>query len=344
MKCKRNFPNELRLKLLTGSALLAIMAGASNASTLTLTPVAVADGFHLFTFATVNPGSANTFNYGTFGIAVVPNGDVVVSNYPNDTRYVFSDMDGQTVGSALHTVSPSGSGVVAYATAGGQAYGGVNGQFVQFNNDGTVNHVLTGVTAGTDLGMAGNPVDGHIIASSSAGLIDIDPKANGGAGSFRVISPSGDGDGVSVSPDGKIAYSEQGGINGYNIATGALVYSSGGLFNSPDGTSVITSKNSLNGEIIVNNNNGEIDLLNTATNAVTVLATGGTRGDYVSPDTNNGTLFLDYSDIVARLSCGANCNTGGQPQPTSPEPSTLGLLGLPLLALGIGAIRRRSRS
>jgi hypothetical protein len=86
------------------------------------------------------------------------------------------------------------SGTTAYATAGGKAYGGLSGQFVQFNPDGTVNHVLTGVTTGTDLGMWGNPVTGHIEASSGSGLIDINPLANGGLGSFRVINAGGDGD------------------------------------------------------------------------------------------------------------------------------------------------------
>ena len=73
--------------------------------------------------------------------------------------------------------------------------------------------------------MWGNPITGHIEASSGAGLIDIDPLANGGLGSFRVINASGDGDGVSVSPDGKTVYSEQGNIQGYDIATGTQVFS-----------------------------------------------------------------------------------------------------------------------
>ena len=59
---------------------------------------------------------------------------------------------------------------------------------IWFNADGSINHILTGVTATTDFGMWGNPVTGHIEASSGAGLIDINPLANGGAGSFRVIN------------------------------------------------------------------------------------------------------------------------------------------------------------
>ncbi len=329
-------------KIISPAIVLLALSGAASASSLNLTAAGVADGFTLSTFATLNPSNANTFNFGTFGIAVASNGDIVTSNSPNDTRYVFKDMDGQTVASALQMVTPSGSGTSAYATAGGQAYGGVSGQFVQFKSDGTVSHILTGVTAGTDLGMWGNPVNGHIIATSSAGLIDIDPKANGGTGSFRVINAGGNGDGVSVSPDGKIAYVEQGQINGYDIATGKLVYSSGFLFNSPDGTGVISSKNNLDGKIIVNTNAGQVDLLDPITNTSVAIAAGGTRGDYVSPDTNNGTLFLDYSDTIERLSCGPNCNIGGGPVPSAaPEPSTLTLLGLPLFTIGVGLLRRR---
>ncbi len=323
---------------LLAPAIVTLAVSGVQASSLQLTATGVADGFALTTFATTNPGNTG---YGTFGIAIGSDGNVITSNFPDDTRYVFKDMDGQTLSSALHTVTPSGSSGTAFATAGGHAYGGVSGQFVEFNNDGTVNHVLTGVTATTYLGMWGNPVGGHIVATSNAGLIDINPAANGGAGSFRVINSLGNGDGVSISPDGKTAYVEQGQINGYDIASGKVVYSSGSLFNSPDGTGVISSTNALNGQIIVNTNSGEIDLLDPITNTSVALATSGTRGDYVSPDTNNGTLLLDYSDTIERLSCGPNCTIGGPPSPNAPEPSTFALLGLPLLAIGANLFRRR---
>jgi hypothetical protein len=124
-------------------------------------------------------------------------------------------------------------------------------------------------------------------------------------------------------------YSEQGNaIIGYDIASGTPVFSSSPAgFNSADGTGVISSTNNLNGDIIVNNNNGEVDLLDPVTKAVTIIATGGSRGDYASPDTNNGTLFLDFADVVGRLSCGADCSIGGGPPPPStPEPASLTLL------------------
>ncbi|MDQ2778050.1 MAG: hypothetical protein M3Y32_00670 [Pseudomonadota bacterium] len=173
---------------------------------------------------------------------------VLVSNSQNDTRYVFNNVDGQTTASAVNNVASSGSGTVGYATAGGLASGGVSGnggQLVQFKKDGTVDHVLSGVNESAYLGMWGAP-NGHIIASAGGGrLVDIDPLANGGLGSSRLIATPGSTDGVSVSPDGTRAIVEISGlIQIYNIASGALlnIYSDSSL-NSVDGTGVITSTN-----------------------------------------------------------------------------------------------------
>lgn len=332
------------LKLILPVAVFALVSTQAFGNGLTLTAAGVSDGFTLTTFTTLNPGDTG---FGPFGIAVASNGNVIISNWPTGKLYVFPDSDGQTTASALFT-QPSNSGTTAYATAGGHPYGSQNGRFVEFNSDGTVNHTLTGVTAGPSLGMWGNPVNGHIIATSSSGLIDIDPLANGGTGSFRVITAGGNGDGVSVSPNGMTAYVEQGGqINGYDIASGNMVFSSGPLvgLSGADGSGVISSTNSLNGDLIINFNSGGIGLMDPATKTFTVIANGGNRGDYVSPDTNNGTLFLDYSDTVERLSCGADCSIGGPPPPppsNTPEPGTLALFGTALL--GVAMLLRRQRA
>ena len=183
---------------------------------------------------------------------------------------------------------------------------------------------------------------GHIIATTDSGqLVDITPGANAGAGSARVIATPGTGfDGVSVNAAGTQAIIENSGlIQVYDIATGALLhtYNPG---NSPDGTGVI-SGGPLSGQIIANGNNGTIVLIDPSGNgglgSFTTIASGGTRGDYTAADPN-GTLFLDYSDIVARLSCGAGCSIGGG-TPGVPEPVTLSIPGTGLLGL---ALARRS--
>jgi hypothetical protein len=329
----------MKLSIMLLSAIIAggAVVGAHPASaTLALTPDGIADGFVLSTFATTNPGNTGCCS-GPFGLGVNSAGNVLV-NTGAGTLYVFSDVDGQTPGTALFTQS-SNNFVGAFTSVNGTVYGSTDGgNYESFNLDGTVANpnafpLLTGESG---LGMWTNPVTGHILSNSGLGLIDINPAT----GNFFVIT-SGGGDGVSVSPDGKTVYSEQGSINGYTIApNGAQVFNSGFQFQSPDGTGVI-SGGTFNGDIIVNDNNGLIYLLNPTTNVSDIIANGGTRGDYTQVDTNNGSLLLDYSDIVARLTC-PNCSFV---PPSTPEPATWAMMVVGFAGLGfIGYRRAKVRS
>src|SRR5579864_3137009 len=120
------------LGLTAFTAIALIASKPAQAATLTLTAAGITDGFTITTFATMNPGNTGCCG-GPFGVAVGSTGNIIVSDGATNLRYAFADVDGQTPGSALHS-SASGSGVVAYATAGGQAYGtDGSGHFVEFN-------------------------------------------------------------------------------------------------------------------------------------------------------------------------------------------------------------------
>ncbi len=87
-------------------------------------------------------------------------------------------------------------------------------------------------------------------------------------------------DGLTISPDGSTVYTTA--VAGYNIATGALVFPTLDVAGGPDGMGVINSSNSLNGDIGVNTNGGTVVLIDPVTRIQTVIASGGTRGDYTA--------------------------------------------------------------
>ena len=145
---------------------------------------------------------------------------------------------------------------------------------------------------------------------------------------------------MSVSQDGTTVYVEANGhIIGYNISNLASVqqvYDSGGLPGSPDGTAVIAG-GPYAGELIVNNNDGSVGLLDPSDSIETIIASGGTRGDFVTPDASNGTLFLSEEDATFRLGL-QSASLGSNPTAV-PEPASALLIGAGLGALA--AVRRR---
>jgi hypothetical protein len=301
---------------------------------LTLNATGIADGFSLSTFYTDTAAY-----YGLLGAVAAPGGIAIGSGYARGQLYRFNDVDGQTFASRLTTGTTAGT-PTGIASAGGTAYVGILGGHyysVDATTLATTQLNLAGVTAA--YGLWGNQTNGHLLAGTNLGLLDINPLAN----TFVVVgTPGGNIDGVTVSPDGTIAYIEtnSNALFGYSLTSvnpTTPVFSKTGLPGGPDGTGVI-SGGTFNGQLIVNNNDGTVGLLNPATGIETIIATGGARGDLVSPDLSNGTLFLTSSDRTYRLACGNGCSIGSTP--SVPEPETYALLGVGFVALWLR--RRRS--
>jgi hypothetical protein len=141
------------------------------------------------------------------------------------------------------------------------------------------------------------------------------------------------GDGVSVSADGKTAFLEEGfQIVGIDIATGATVLTSPSI-SGLDGTGVI-SGGAFSGDLVAISNSGFVDLYDPTANALTTIASGGSRGDYGMNDPSTGTLLMDFSEGVYRLGCGAGCSIGGSGPPGVPEPESWALMIAGFFSLG----------
>ncbi len=179
-------------------------------------------------------------------------------------------------------------------------------------------------------------MSGKILAvgsfSGGSGIIEID--VSGAVPTARLVSSSFGADGITVSSDGQFVYTSSG--QKINIATGAAtsVFSVSGA----DGMGVISSSNAaLNGDIVVNTTNGRLVIVDGATYAQTVIATGGAYGDYAGVDTVTGTLMFGSGNTFYRLGCGAGCGIGVDPPPSNgndvPLPGSLALIGLGLFGL-----------
>jgi hypothetical protein len=160
------------------------------------------------------------------------------------------------------------------------------------------------------------------------------------ASASRTIPGAFQGDGLTVSPDGKIVYTSS--INGYTIQTGTLVFNH--FVSGADGMGIITSNNSLNGKLVVNTTIGQVVLVDpSGASPDVVIANNGARSDYTTPDPVDGSLLLTQGADIWRLSCGQDCSIGTPPPPAPPpmpEPISLALLITGRAGLGFSRHRK----
>lgn len=319
---------------------LAALAFGSFAPTparadLTLQASYASAGFSLGTLAFNFAGSPTPAPYsccGPLGMAFPTTGGVMISTYPG-SNYILPSYSTLNQDASLVPSSFVGAGqVVGLARSGGQIYAASQstGQIYRINNDGSYASTLSsGLPSATSL--ATNPANGHLFSGTGVGIVDINPAD----GSFTLFANT-IVDGITFSADGSRMYAASGSnIIGYNTAT-ATSFLSFSVPDGPDGVAI--GSGSLAGKLYINNNGGTFYEYDLTTAALTLMASGGTRGDFVevAPD---GALLITQTDRVLRLTAPSG---GGFETTNTPEPASLAIFGAAIA--GLAGLRRRVRT
>lgn len=298
---------------------LLLAAGATTArADLTLTAAGLSRNFQLTTFISGYPTSGGL---GPVGIDYQNDGTVLVSEYASSHIRRFSNVDGQVYTNGVDIGYPGTEFPHDIAHLGSTVYvSHYSSQSVeQLNPDGSVNHVVAS-GFGNARSLKVNPATGHFLVSTVQGIRDIDPIT----GIVKNLN-SVEVDGMAVSSDGSMVYGSVlsngpgGHVVGYSTTTGLAVFDSGFVGNGgADG--VTLGFGQFLGNLYVNCTNGQVWEVSLANSSQTLIATGGSRGDFVSSDaTGTGDMLLTQSDRVLRLS--------GIPTPAASTLLGFGLLG-----------------
>jgi hypothetical protein len=297
--------------------------GAARAD-LTLTPAGQAQGLSISTFATNFENDGFT---GPIGIAFPAAGGVLVSNELGGVRLFPTDTNGQNAASVPVSQNYGTGNAEGLARIGNAIYMAQSGlgRIVQVNSNGTFNQaIVSGI--GDAVGLVLNPTNGHLFATTflASKILDIDPVAK----TSTVFATASIPDGLTLSADGKTLYvaaTQTGHILGFDTATRASVFDSGLIAGGIDGLALGAGQ--FANVLFVNLNNGTLLELDLTTKQQTVIADGGSRGDFVVVDPNDGSLLVTQTDRILRLS-GATF----VPPVTTPIPEPTGLT---LLAVGV---------
>ncbi|MBI1190792.1 MAG: hypothetical protein GC200_08965 [Tepidisphaera sp.] len=296
-----------RVVLLRAGMCVAVVlaAGSAASAQMMLTPAGVSRGFQLSTFV----NNVTIGNLGPIGLDYF-NGGVTVSAYNGEVRQ-FANVDNQiwTDGSIVGNYGQNnGTGLAHF---GGQ-------QFLAEQSAGRIVTLPSGntlATIGFATGMVANNADGMLYVSNVSQIFKVNP----GNGQVTVFNNQA-ADGLSLSPAGDILYAaaNSGHVLGYNTSSGQLVFDSGFIPGGIDGTAV--GFGTRLGYLYVNTNGGTVVEVNLSDLTQTVIASGGSRGDFVASDpSGSGDLLLTQYDRVLRLS-------------GIPTPGTAALLGVAALA------------
>jgi hypothetical protein len=321
---------------LSGLGALAILGGEAQAAA-SLTAEGTAQGYSLNTFVSTIP---NNSVVGPVGIVNTTGGNIMISGYASGEVRVFGDTNNQLWTSGVAGGTAYGSGNVAgLAALNGNFYAAlqVSDQVVRIDAAG--NQIGTSI-ASIDFATSiiGDAARNSLFVGNNSFVYEIN-LANNAVSTFATVGS----DGMSFSADGKTLYVADvfaGRIFGYDVSgatgtAGAKIFDSGYIAGGVDGTAVGTG--SLLGHLFVNNNNGTLVDVNLTTLSQTTIVTGGSRGDFVWVDSNNGSLLFTQTDSVLRLTA----PDGGGFVGAVPEPEIYAMIGVGLSLMGWVGRRRK---
>lgn len=311
---------------------LAVSGGSANAAA-SLTSTATTQGFTLSTF--VGSAPASGFCCGPIGLTNTTNGNIMVGDYGIGQIRVFSDVDGQVWTNGTAAATNYGANNVAGLTVLGSTFYGTrqaNGQVITLDAAGNQLAVIANLSFAT--GIIGNAANNTVYVSNGTSIFALNPATNA-LTTFAANQPA---DGLAVSNDGSILYAalQTGHLVGFNTSTGTAVFDSGVIPGGIDGAAF--GSGNLAGNVFVNTNDGRLIQVNLSTLAQTTLVSGGSRGDFVLVDANNGTLLFTQTDSVLRLIAPEGGGFGPSPVP---EPETWSMLLAGFGIVGFMARRRK---
>lgn len=330
-----NQPSQFRIHAYGAIAAIALATAAGGAqAAAALTSTASSQGYTLSTFVGSIPASG--FCCGPVGLTNTTGGNIMIGDYGTGQIRVFSDVDGQTWTSGTAAATAYGTNNVAGLTVLGSTFYAArqgSGQVVTIDAAGNQLAAIASIPFAT--GVVGDAATNRVYVSNGGSVFALNPATN--AVTTFVNQPA---DGLAISNDGSILYMavNTGHLLGFNTSTSAQVFDSGFIPGGIDGAAF--GSGTLAGNVFVNTNDGHLVQVNLSTLAQTTLVAGGSRGDFVTVDANNGTLLFTQTDNVLRLTAP---NGGGFGPSPVPEPETYSMLLGGLGLLGFMARRRRGQ-
>lgn len=339
---------------------LAATSGVAQAQ-LTLTQPAINRGFTLTTFLDNVPSTSNSgplgFGLRTDGQVLVTNSGGLIFRFPNHN-------DGQhwSGGTQMSSRSTSNAQCIAQVQQNNvwkyYLSQSILGRVVEIDQDGQDVAPPHALTLSGSLCLIPYPAGivnshtGHLFATSLNinNIYEIDPILN-----TVSIFKSGVGtneDGMTFNAQGSILYvacPSEHVVKGFEVSSGALVWTSPVTTETPDGLAIGTG--TLTGYIYANCNEGvvwEFDL-GPHGGVNTKIATGGTRGDFIASDPDkfcgsigSPSLLLSQTSVWLRLDPPGGGFFGPPTSATAPVNSAnvpgLGPFGLGLVALLLASV------